>query len=340
MGHDQLIKQQNEDLVRRQLLRVHCSTKVELAQATGLSTVTVGSIISRFLDSGEVLEGDKIPSTSGRPSINYIYNVEYRHAASIFVHSKDGVSYFSLAVSDMLGKERYYNQMEIPAHITVDLVEQLIRPVLYPPFKISALTAVFPGPEPHAYLAGSLSEKANEFFKLLFKSHDPIYINFENDINAAVYGWYSYNFHSRGCVVGMYYPRVAPPGAGIMIDGDIYHGRQSFAGEFALIPADVPWGDLNYSNTESTAKMIGKAIVTFCCTHAPDHIILYGDFWTPLLQKRIINYVDDCLCGHFRCNIAFSKDFSSDLKAGALRLSLDKLKKLISSDRAGSFLHD
>ena len=53
-----LIKEINLNIVRKQLLSLKTATKQQLAQLTGLSLMTVSSIISELIDNGEVVEGN------------------------------------------------------------------------------------------------------------------------------------------------------------------------------------------------------------------------------------------------------------------------------------------
>ncbi len=61
-GNALLIKQINTRLVRTSLKTVKKATKLQLAALTGLTNVTVGTILHELLQSGEISEGDLIPS--------------------------------------------------------------------------------------------------------------------------------------------------------------------------------------------------------------------------------------------------------------------------------------
>ena len=50
-----------------------------LAQRTGLSFATVGSILAEFMETGEVILGDLVSGTGGRPSQAYVFNAEFAH---------------------------------------------------------------------------------------------------------------------------------------------------------------------------------------------------------------------------------------------------------------------
>ena len=50
-----------------------------LAQRTGLSFATVGSILAEFVETGEVILGDLVSGTGGRPSQAYVFNAEFAH---------------------------------------------------------------------------------------------------------------------------------------------------------------------------------------------------------------------------------------------------------------------
>lgn len=60
-----LMKEVNISLVRKELQNLRRATKAELSLGTGLSVVTVNSILNRFLRDGEVFEGGFEPSRGG-----------------------------------------------------------------------------------------------------------------------------------------------------------------------------------------------------------------------------------------------------------------------------------
>ncbi|WP_233567681.1 hypothetical protein [Cohnella faecalis] len=69
-GNAIVIKEVNVNFVRKALKTQGRATKQQLAQATGLSIVTVGTVLRLLLLEGEVLEGEPISSSGGRPAGN------------------------------------------------------------------------------------------------------------------------------------------------------------------------------------------------------------------------------------------------------------------------------
>ena len=69
---------------------------------------------------------------------------------------------------------------------------------------------------------------------------------YENDVNATVCGYYGYH-KAEGIqtVVGLYYPQVYAPGAGTMINGEIYKGGMNFAGEIGWLPLHPAWNEVD-----------------------------------------------------------------------------------------------
>ena len=68
--NNKLLKQKNRGLLLKLIATRECSSRIELAQKTGLAKMTVSNIVSEFIESGILEEREKLQTdTKGRNPI-------------------------------------------------------------------------------------------------------------------------------------------------------------------------------------------------------------------------------------------------------------------------------
>ena len=115
----------NAHQVRRRLLSGKSATKASLAADTGLSTMTVGTIITQMEKASEVYALDVVPSNGGRPSVRYIYNRFYALGMIVYGYQKNSRNYFRLKILDMFGDEMVSQEKYID-DVTLEVLELFI----------------------------------------------------------------------------------------------------------------------------------------------------------------------------------------------------------------------
>lgn len=88
-GNSVLMKEVNKNIIRKVLKSERKATKQRLSELTGLSTVTIGSIIQQLLETNEVYEDELIPSNGGRTAHSFCYNGDYNHVLVIYTHEDE-----------------------------------------------------------------------------------------------------------------------------------------------------------------------------------------------------------------------------------------------------------
>ncbi len=63
--------------------------------------------------------------------------------------------------------------------------------------------------------------------------------------------------------------------------------EQIHTGELGLLPMPATWIELDYSDHTLVEEMVARTITILACTLAPARFVLYADFWTSRLTKRI-----------------------------------------------------
>lgn len=326
MGADaKLMKELNKRQLRRILRQCKEATKPELADRTGLSVVTINSLLEDLLKTGEVVQSGLAPSGGGRPSTRYQYRPDYRYAVLLYGHQSEGRNLMHLAVVNLMGecvwrKEEYFDE------ILLESFEAVLDDVIGRFPEIGLLAFGLPGEVVddvvtiHDYQALVGPE-----FMAHYKERYHLPVVFENDINAMTYGACREGDVEKATVAGIYLPRIYPPGAGLVIQGKIYYGTSHCAGELAGLPVPVSWDSLDYGRENDVLENLKLLTAVYGFTVAPETLIFYGDFFTEELQEQLRAYSGRLLEGKFHMDLIFAENLERDYEEGMKRLALEAL---------------
>lgn len=326
MGADaKLMKELNKRQLRRILRQCKEATKPELADRTGLSVVTINSLLEDLLKTGEVVQSGLAPSGGGRPSTRYQYRPDYRYTVLLYGHQSEGRNLMHLAVVNLMGecvwrKEEYFDE------ILVESFEAVLDDVIGRFPEIGLLAFGLPGEVVddvvtiHDYQALVGPE-----FMAHYKERYHLPVVFENDINAMTYGACREGDVEKATVAGIYLPRIYPPGAGLVIQGKIYYGMSHCAGELAGLPVPFSWDSLDYGRENDVLENLKLLTAVYGFTVAPETLIFYGDFFTEELQEQLRAYSGRLLEGKFHMDLIFAENLERDYEEGMKRLALEAL---------------
>lgn len=321
-----LIKKKNIDLLRDEMKRIKTATKPQLAELTGISLVTVNSLIKNLVESKEVLEDTVVQPQLGRPAVTYKYNAEYKLALLIFTHEIDGEDIANFIVINLYG-EKIAVYKKFLGEISIESFDSSIEEILLIYDNIEVIGFGLPAQEVNGRL--SVSDYDNlrnvEFCSYIqVRFNKPVFI--ENDINAATVGYCCTNVQTKDeCIIGLYFPSKYAPGAGIYRNGELIKGRDGLAGEIKYLPLNIDWEHFDY--LEATVNQIVlKVIRIFMCLYNPDKIVIYKENvrydFTSELEKICISSVEKILLP----SIVISNNLNSDFENGMICLALEKLK--------------
>lgn len=328
-GNALVIRELNISLVRKELKERGEATKRQIAESTGLSIVTVGTVLQELIEQGEVREGKMSSSSGGRPAQLYIYNDEHALALILFPYEEQGSITIQSTVVTLSGR-RLLEASRIVQQIDLSTFEQLIDDTLLQFPAISALGFGLPGSEVEGIMVVSDYEAlrgipVTAYFKNRYKM--PVVI--ENDVNAAVTGYCSSRFPKDfdSTVVYFYFPDRFPPGAGIFLSGKLYKGRRGFAGEVAHMPLGISWGDSGMlSSVSALNESIAKLTVGVSSVLNPDIVVLYGSFLNGEHLHAVTEQCRAALPAGTVPEILLSDDFSVDYLNGMIAQTLRSLE--------------
>ena len=330
-GNSIVIKEVNINLVLKFLKEKGQGTKQQIAKVTGLSSVTVGTVLQQLIKQNQAFEVELAISKGGRPAQQFKYNADYGLALILYPHEVDGILRIHSTVVNLLGKHVY--EMDVKAE-KIDLAsfEEIIDELLISYSNIQAIGLGLPGSEYGGKMIISdykslLGVSVIEYFTIRYQK----FVIIENDVNAAVMGFTKRKEIEDDCtVVYLYFPENYPPGAGIFINGKLYKGKRNFAGEVANIPLGITWIEDNlYTSFDLVCEAISKLTIAISSVLNPDMVVLYGNF---LSQSHIVNVAERCdieLPQSAVPRVILSENFEDDYLRGMMVQTLETLEHRI-----------
>lgn len=220
--------------IRSMLIEAESATQAELSAALELSFPTISKFLAELVATGEVRLAGTDASSGGRRAKRYAYNPEFRLGLAIYLEQTES-------------RYRVFNSF---GHVK----EQGTRPSLLADdperlcAELAGLLAAFP-------TIGSLSigvpGAVNQGEIILIPDY-PRYRDVdlqgllearfglptvvENDMNAAVYGYYKQQDNPQRSSVIYVYCGHNGPGSGIIINGQVVRGSTFFSGEVSYLP--------------------------------------------------------------------------------------------------------
>lgn len=320
------VREYNQNLVRRELMRLRLATKAQLASATGLSQMTVGTAVSWLVQRGEAEEGRTVPSNGGRPSTEYRYKGDFRKAVTLHTFQKYGQNCVQLGVYDLLGECLYQDSCLLEA-VHIDSFDRMLGKAFELAENIGVIGLGLPAlaadgevlSTDHPALAG----------KKLFRRYETLFhvpVLFVNDVNAAAAGYALRSGSGGDTIAALYFPERYPPGMGLIIDGKLHTGRRNFVGEVQYLPIGVNWNAMDYKNEKMVINAVVKLLTAVCSIAAPNRFVLYGDFFRSEMAQIIQAQVEENFRGKYGLQLELSSGLEEDYREGMAALSLQTLK--------------
>lgn len=236
------------------------ATRPQLADAAGLSLVTVNKLVAELCLQGVLRLKGTVPSGGGRPVQLYAFNAAHAVCALFRAEAEQGYLRGVLEVADMSGRvlrqetARFALLQEASLDDWLDAATRRKR--------LHRLLLDLPPTLPETGLAAHLRAR---------------YACSVRRANAAA-GLLS----ARDDTFSIYLPPHLPPQGcfrrrGVLTPCDTLH----------LLPLPTTWETLDYDDHTLTEEMVSRLLHLLTATHTPTRFELFADFWTERLTTRI-----------------------------------------------------
>lgn len=329
-GNHIIMKELNINLVKDSLRAEKLATKQKLSELTGLTTVTISSILKDLIEKGEVYEYDIVASNGGRPAKRFCFNNEYSHAIIIYTNEINKESKINIRVINLEGRSIYKDTISFN-EINLDSFENIIESLIIKFKSVKAIGFGLPGTEINNIMVfNDYKNLVGTNFTQYYQEKFKVPVILENDANAAVTGYFKNNGLENETIVYIFFPSNYPPGAGIYLNGSPYKGRNNFAGEIKYIPLGIDWENINYNLFDDICSIISKLIISFSSVINPDKVVISANFISDKHIEAITLNCKNSISEIFIPEIVISSDFENDFENGIIECTLNLLKPKLS----------
>lgn len=241
--NQQIVKENNKALVLQMILAKEPLSRADIAQVTGLNKATVSSLVSELLEEELIYESGPGESSGGRRPVLLHFNKVAGYAIGIDI----GVNYILCLLTDLKGNiliEK--NQLLLDTSFTVvtGLVIHMIRSLMEEmpsgKYGIVGIGLGVPGiidKSGTILLAPNLGWKDLSLKQAITDEFNlPIII--ENEANAGAYGEKQFGAGQNFQDI-IYVSAGIGIGVGIILNGDLYQGKNGFAGEMGHMIIEI-----------------------------------------------------------------------------------------------------
>jgi len=322
------VKKMNEELVRQTLKTMNQATKSSVAQTTGLSIATCGSILNDLLASGELLEMNVEESNGGRPAKVYQYNMNFSYIGCMMIRAGVKVHALEYLVANLAG-EAVERGCEESAIMDTDAIDRIIGRLISQYPQIRAIGIGVPGAVNHGVInVGDIPELLNVELEAYIREKYGIEVILENDMNMTVYGFYQKQDYAEDQPVAVAtFIEGSLPGAGIMVDGRIHRGSTRFAGEIAFLPYDMSREEqLRQLHDRQTFHVLAAhAVSSLIAVMNPATIALTGSLVQPADVEQIRQACLDFIPEMHMLQLMVLEDPDEDYMFGLITMTLESL---------------
>jgi predicted NBD/HSP70 family sugar kinase len=233
------IRQANRLQILHHLVLKKTSTRQELSQFTGLSTATVANLIALLLEEGLVVEVGMEPPQVGRPTAILALNA----SAGVCVGVEVAETYIHYDLYDLTLKNLFQYEVGLPSsqkepeeivQIIISGFNHLLLQAGISREKVVGVGVSIPGPFEHA-TGVSVFEPSWGWVNVPLKTmlekdlNIPLYMDNPLKFNAIAEAWFGTgrNIDTMAAVV-----MGTGVGAGLVINGQLFHGSSNTAGEW------------------------------------------------------------------------------------------------------------
>lgn len=323
-----VMKEININLVRRTLKLKQAATKHQIAEATGLSTVTIATILQKLIEENVVFDAGLVASMGGRPAQLFRFNENHSHVLVLFMHEKDGLDMLYVRVANLNGVPVYEAESPI-TEINLHTFEPYMDAALQEYPTIRAIGFGLPGVEwGGSVLFADYPALTGTAFLAHYQRRYQLPLTFENDVNAASVGYCKRNqIEAEAATMYLYFPQKYPPGGGIYLNGGLYKGYSNYAGEVADMPLGIDWRDQSlYTSPERVCEAISTLITAISVLLNPHMVILYGAFLTDAHLREIQRRCAARLSANVVPQVSLTADFTLDYQNGMIEETLALLE--------------
>lgn len=322
VGKPELLKNLNSDIVRDLIYKEGPISKPEIAERAALSLPTVTKRVNILLKERWIRESGKCGDGVGRKAI--MYEADRSHNIILLLYEAGG---FSAYLVDLTGTVQYEKRYVYKKEKQKEYLEFLIACIQELIQKVSGIVLSIGVTVPGVVRSSGLIKHIPEIpewekynLQEALQSRFGVDVLVENDTRMTTLGYYESRLRGE-CSDMVYIYAEDALSAGIIIDGHLHRGMDSFAGEIGFLVlhenlsnSQVPVngrGDFecaimelqeqierepgNQKLLERYYDLLAKGIVSVGCVTAPEIVVIQGRY----LDESILEHIAERIRPYF-----------------------------------------
>lgn len=299
------IKKQNIKNIKRIIQEKGSVTKPEVAEKTGLSVVTCGTILNELTADGTIVEESLRLSSGGRPAMSYRFSPNAGNSLCLYTYAENNSIFIRYQILDFAGNIKdvgVFQEKKLNIQTLIDYVQKIINPEL----KIKTIVIG---------LQGCVNEDIVEFSDLTnlsginvaqeIKNATGISTYVENDMNTIALGLQK-NLEKNSSqesknpsknIALLFFPKGQTPAGGFIVDGNILRGSSNLAGELSFFPFSFNKDHqrVAFGNIRHALPVISQLLIATIVFLDPAVIVITGGLSNDLDCEQLVNFLRENL---------------------------------------------
>ncbi|MHC5229689.1 ROK family protein [Enterococcus sp. LJL99] len=235
------IRENNLIKIKKLLFKKKDALTAELAKETGLSVVTVNSIVKQLVEESVVTEGELIKQPLGRPAISYSFNYDRKHYLLLSIQeelTENGRKLIIISsITNLAGDQKEQEKFDF-AIPSLSLLISITKKLVATDYVFEKIGVSIPGKLFNGVIVSSWENLLTDWNIIdQLEQATGLTVVSQNDAHLLTIGYcVQQNFMSTDTVVGIFYPMESMPGITILSQGRLIEGAKNSAGEAKYLP--------------------------------------------------------------------------------------------------------
>ena len=269
-----IIRNKNKHDVKSLLFQQGTVFAADLVKQTGISLVTINSLLKELVAEQVVFEGEIVPQTIGRPAINYHFNYDFQHSLLLSIQEA--------SASKLCIKSTLVNLKGAPlkeetfdfSTITLKNFITILQTQLAENPTVKNIGILLPGKIYHGVIQSSWYEKFDGWpINQAIEAVTDLPFSIQNDAHVITIGYcVQQKISLDETIVGIFYPQRSMPGITLFAKHQLLEGNQALAGEAKYLP-----GFLNRplpTTEQELAERLSDLLPFYNAAIAPNRFII------------------------------------------------------------------
>lgn len=313
------IRENNLIKIKTLLFKKRQALTSELVTETGLSVVTVNSLIKQLVEESVVTEGELVKQSLGRPAISYSFNYERKHYLFLSIQENLTNNKRKLIVvstiTNLAGDQKAQEKFDFTTP-SLPLLISITKKLVSTNYVFEKIGLSIPGKLFNGEIISSW-EALLDHWKIIEQLEEAtgLAVVCQNDAHLLTIGYcIQQNFMKSETVVGIFYPIESMPGITILSQGQLIEGAKNSAGEAKYLPflLDRP----TPKNNRELAVNLSQIIDLYNAVIAPNAFVISLNSSHPELLLETINQSGILNKQLNKPAILFTDDFQKTLWLG------------------------